>query len=300
MARTIRTYSTAERGAHGDFWIRDESRAPHGEHAHRHEFFQIQVNLEGRARHYIGAAERRLEPGSLAFVLPYRVHLGGRPEGSRFYVVNFEQQFLFPELDVDPLELESVPMAQAPLLAPFLYQDSIDFVLRGADPAMARDVCAKMMREHERRQLFSRDIIRANLMLLIAMVCERYERELALAAGLARGRDHARTLARVMRYVRENLSGHIDLNGAARAAALSPNYLTNLLKQETGKTFTSLVTTRRMERARELLTYTTLRVSEIAGATGFEDEAYFTRRFKQYFRVSPVAYRSREAPAALR
>lgn len=300
MARTIKTYLTAERAAHGDFWIRDEVRKPFVEHAHRHEFFQIQFNLEGRTRHYVGATERWLEPGSLAFVLPYRVHMGGKPGGSRFYVINFQQDFLFPELKVDPLELENVAIAQAPLLAPFLFQDAMDFALQGADLVMAQDACTKMMAEHQRRQIFSRDIIRANLMLLISTVCERHAKPLTLADGHARQRHHTQTLARVMRYVRENLSGHITLAEAARAANLSPNYLTNLLKQETGKTFTSLVTSRRMEKARELLTHTTLRVSEVAEATGFEDEAYFARRFRQYFRISALAYRSKEVSAALR
>lgn len=300
MARTIKTYLTAERATHGDFWIRDEARKPFVEHAHRHEFFQIQFNLEGRTRHYVGATERWLEPGSLAFVLPYRVHMGGRPGGSRFYVINFQQDFLFPELKIDPLELEDTTIAQAPLLAPFLFQDTVDFSLRGSDLAMAQDVCAKMMDEHRRRQIFSRDIIRANLMLLISTVCERHAEPLTLADGHARQRHHTRTLARVMRYVRENLAKHITLAEAAHAASLSPNYLTNLLKQETGKTFTSLVTSRRMEKARELLTHTTLRVSEVAEATGFEDEAYFARRFRQYFCTSPLAYRSKEVPVALR
>jgi AraC-like DNA-binding protein len=300
MARTIKTYLTAERATHGDFWIRNETRKPFVEHAHRHEFFQIQFNLEGRTRHYIGSTERWLEPGSLAFVLPYRVHLGGKPGGSHFYVINFQQDFLFPELKVDPLELENVPIAQAPMLAPFLFQDAMDFVLQGADLTMAKDACAKMMGEHHRRQLFSQDIIRANLMLLISTVCERYTKPLALADGHARQRHHTQTLARVMRYVRENLAGRITLAEAACAANLSPNYLTYLLKQETGKTFTSLVTSRRMEKARELLTHTTLRVSEVAEATGFEDESYFARRFRQYFRVSPLAYRGQEARVALR
>jgi len=137
-------------------------------------------------------------------------------------------------------------------------------------------------------------------MLLISTVCERYAKQLTLADGHAQQRHHTRTLARVMRYVRENLAGHITLAEAARAASLSPNYLTNLLKQETGKTFTSLVTSRRMEKARELLTHTTLRISEIAQATGFDDEAYFARRFKQYFGIPPAAYRNREMPVAPR
>jgi len=300
MARTIQTYLTAERATHGDFWIRNESRAQHTAQAHRHEFFQIQLNLEGRTQQYVGATEHRLEPGSLAFVLPYRAHLGGHSAGSRFYVINFQQHFLFPELGVDPLELENVPIAQAPLLAPFLFQDVMNFVLKGADLKMARKACATMMAEHVRRGLYSRDIIRANLTLLISMVCERHEKKLACVDGRTQQRGHPKTLARVMRYIRENLSGHISLAEAASTANLSPNYLTNLLKHETGKNFTSLVTSRRMEKARELLTYTSLRVSEVAAAAGFEDAAYFTRRFKQYFRIAPAAYRSRETPVALR
>lgn len=300
MARTIKTYSTAERATHGDFWIRNEVRKPFVEHAHRHEFFQIQFNLDGRTRHYIGSTERWLEAGSLAFVLPYRVHLGGKPGGSSFYVINFQQDFLFPGMKADPLELEGIPIAQAPLLAPFLYQELLEFRLDGDDLAMARTACSKMFEEHHHRRLFSPEIIRAYLMLLISTVCERYAEPLALADGHAQRRHHAQTLAQVIRYVRDNLSGRITLAAAARAASLSPNYLTNLLKQETGKTFTSLVTSRRMEKARELLTHTTLRVSEIAEATGFDDESYFARRFKQYFGIPPAAYRNREIPVATR
>jgi len=299
--RTIKTYSTAERGKHGDFWIRNESRTPLAEQVHRHEFFQVQFNVNGRTPHHIGSTVRWLEPGSLAFVLPYRIHLGGWPAGSRFYVINFHQHFLFPGLEADPLDLENVPLRRAPLLAPFLFQEFMDFRLEGADLDLAHRACEKMMEEHSRRQLFSLDIIRANLLLLIGTVGERHEKALLGYAAAHVQRSHRPdALSRVTRYIRENLARRITLSNAAAAANLSPNYLTNLLKNETGRTFTSLVTSRRMEKARELLAYTTLRVSEIAEAVGFEDEAYFTRRFKQYYLVSPLAYRGKETPAALR
>jgi two-component system response regulator YesN len=48
-----------------------------------------------------------------------------------------------------------------------------------------------------------------------------------------------------------------------------------------------------MEKARELLSQTALRVTEIAEAVGFEDVAYFTRRFRQHFRAGPREYRNR-------
>jgi AraC-like DNA-binding protein len=87
----------------------------------------------------------------------------------------------------------------------------------------------------------------------------------------------------------------MSLADAAAAADLSPNYLAHLIKKETGRTFTDLVTERRMERAQELLAHTSLRIGEVAAAAGFEDEAYFARRFRQCFRLAPRDYRLKAA-----
>jgi len=38
-----------------------------------------------------------------------------------------------------------------------------------------------------------------------------------------------------------------------------------------------------------------LRISEVAAAVGFEDEAYFARRFRQCFQLAPRDYRGRSA-----
>jgi AraC-like DNA-binding protein len=101
-----------------------------------------------------------------------------------------------------------------------------------------------------------------------------------------------------VRYVRDNLTRRISLADAAVAADLSPNYLAHLIKKETGRTFTDLVTERRMEKAQELLAHTGMRIAEIAEAVGFDDEAYFARRFKQCFDVAPRDYRSKAALVA--
>lgn len=46
-----------------------------------------------------------------------------------------------------------------------------------------------------------------------------------------------------------------------------------------------------MERAQELLANTAGRIAEVVHASGFADEAYFTRRFRQWVGISPRAYR---------
>jgi AraC-like DNA-binding protein len=293
VVKTIKTYSMLERLEYADFgihYVRGESGL---DNAHRHEYFQIQLHVGGNATHQVGATTLKLGPGSMCFVLPYRVHRAGRFPGSRFYVINFEQRFLRSLPDVHPLDLEDVPLERAPELAPFLFQEHLEFSLAGDDLVVAQNLCRSMVQENSNRRYCSLEIIHAQLILLLTMVCRRYEgRLLALAGAQVQLRARRDALSRVVRHMRQSIGSRITLTEAAAAAHLSPNYLTHLLKKETGKTFIDLVTSTRMERARQLLAETNLRIREIAGQVGFGDEAYFTRRFKQYFKTTPRTYRN--------
>lgn len=296
MTRAIRTYSLADRAAGPDFAIRDENSVTRIAEAHRHEYFQVQLNLAGRTIQHVAATSRPLGAGGLSFVLPYRVHRVPHPPGSRFYILSFNLKFLRPELEVHPLDLEDVPLARAPELAPFLFQEYLDFSLAGADLAQARGACAAMQAENTHRRWGSTEIIRGRLLQLLGLVCRRHEKALlAQAARQAQRVSRRDALARVMRHVRENLGRRIQLAEAAAAADLSPNYLAHLIKKDTGKTFVDLVTERRMDKACELLAHTTQRIGDIAATVGFADEAYFTRRFRQYYRVTPTQFRRRAA-----
>ena len=296
----IRTYGMNERSDTVDFFIRDETgRAPITE-PHRHEYFQIQICLSGDTEQYVGGAVRPFRRGYLSFVLPYRVHYVPHPPGSRFVLINATQAFLRPDLDVDPLDLEDVPINRAPELAPFIYQEYLDFVFADDELATIEDLIAKMTVEHRVRGFGSLELLRGYLLQMIGLACRTHEADLTRLFGLQANRTSRRdSLQRVIRYVRENLHRDIALSDAAQAAFLSPNYLAHLLKKETGKTFTALVTERRFERAKELLATTDQRISEIAYLAGFRDEAYFSRRFRQWFAQSPRAYRdSVRAPIA--
>lgn len=288
----IRTYGMNERSDTVDFFIRDETGRPPITEPHRHEYFQVQICIAGDTEQYIGGAVRPFRRGHVSFVLPYRVHYVAHPAGSRFVLINATQAFLRPDLDVDPLDLEDVPVSRAPELAPFIYQEYLDFVFGDNEFRTIEALVADMMAEHRNRGFGSLELLRGYLLQLLGLACRRHEAELTRLFGLQANRTSRRdSLQRVIRYVRENLHREIALSDAAAAAFLSPNYLAHLLKKETGKTFTELVTERRFERARELLATTDQRIGEIAYLTGFRDEAYFSRRFRQWFDQSPRAFR---------
>jgi len=73
---------------------------------------------------------------------------------------------------------------------------------------------------------------------------------------------------------------------------LSPKYLSDCLKQLTGSTTQQLIHERLIEQAKEHLVTTTLSVSEIAYALGFEYSQSFSKLFKAKTKQTPLQFRA--------
>lgn len=289
----IRTYGMQERSDRLDFYIRDQTERPALTAPHRHDYFQIQANLGGDTVQQIGGAVREFRRGMLAFVLPHRLHRIPHPDGGRFMVLNFSQAFLRRDLAYDPLDLEDVPLAEAPELAPFRFQEYLDFAWP-ADDAEGLSGLLERMRALDRARGFGAvEVLRGCLLQLIGTVCLHHQEALqALGRRGAQRTGRRDALARVRAYVAAHLADpSLCLAGAAAAAFLSPNYLAHLLRKETGRSFTETVLDQRMAVARSLLAGSAMRIGAVAQASGFGDEAYFSRRFRQRYGLSPRDWR---------
>lgn len=72
----------------------------------------------------------------------------------------------------------------------------------------------------------------------------------------------------------------------------SPDYLSHLFHRETGERLARFINRHRLVRAEGLLRSSTLTVSEVAWASGYDDPAYFSRLFRAARGCSPRQYRS--------
>jgi AraC family transcriptional regulator, transcriptional activator of pobA len=77
----------------------------------------------------------------------------------------------------------------------------------------------------------------------------------------------------------------------ASELALSPRYLSDLLKQETGKTALEHIHLALVVEAKNLLMSTDKTVAETAYELGFENPPYFSRLFKKEVGLTPTEYR---------
>jgi AraC-like DNA-binding protein len=83
-----------------------------------------------------------------------------------------------------------------------------------------------------------------------------------------------------------------NVNYMASQLHLSPKYLSDLLKQETGKTALELIHLYMISEAKNLLVVDNLSIAEIAYKLGFENPPYFSRLFKKEVGMSPKEYKS--------
>ncbi len=114
----------------------------------------------------------------------------------------------------------------------------------------------------------------------------------SLRERTASSRSHS-VLAQALRYIDENYTQeNLSLNRVARQVNISANYLSAMFSQEMGCTLTEYITTRRMERAKEILRSTDRRSGEIAFDVGYHDPHYFSFLFKKTQGCTPRDYRA--------
>ena len=96
---------------------------------------------------------------------------------------------------------------------------------------------------------------------------------------------------KILRYIAAHPET-VSLNDLSRQFSYHPNYLSGLLKKETGKTFSEIVLEMKMERAVMLLNGTALSTEEIALILGYNDKSSFFKAFRKFYGKTPREFQA--------
>lgn len=95
----------------------------------------------------------------------------------------------------------------------------------------------------------------------------------------------------VKKIIEANYAGDISLEHVSRHVHLSPAYLSELFKKETGMSFVDYKTVVRIENAKRLLDSTLYNISDISEKVGYSDPKYFSKLFKKITGKTVYEYR---------
>lgn len=123
--------------------------------------------------------------------------------------------------------------------------------------------------------------------MIIIKVMKRLEEKLTL------NDSPNRVISMVEQYIQKNYMKELSLDILADKVYLTPHYLSSIFSREKGIGINKYIKNVRMEKARELLLDTNMKISDICKLSGYSNLSYFCKAFRNEYGVTPEKYRER-------
>ena len=101
----------------------------------------------------------------------------------------------------------------------------------------------------------------------------------------------SRNILKIRDYIVENCTQPLTLEHIAKMAHYSPAWFSKMFKTYIGQTYIEFLISCRINKAKQLLIDTNLKVEDIGEAVGYPNTHSFMRTFKKRCNLSPSAYR---------
>lgn len=114
--------------------------------------------------------------------------------------------------------------------------------------------------------------------------------ELAEASELTCNNEH---VMKILHYIEEHITENLTLQTISAQMNLSREYTSYIFKKEMGKTLTAYVNERKLLLAKELILGGEMSLTDISSYLGYENYNYFSRIFKKYLDITPIALKQK-------
>jgi len=257
---------------------KDESHVPH-----RHNYYTIIWVTKGSGIHHIDFKKYDVIPDKIFFISPEQVHdLQMEPEHAG-YVMLFTTDFI---------EQNGIPRHWLQDSGFFFRCDDVAPLLipGNCDKSRLLQLIGGIRSEFHQKMNFYEEAIAAMLKLFL-LECKRIYNTLPVERM---ERTHAGgTLVKQFKDLLDNqFTKWHKVTEFAKALHITPNYLNELVTQETGKSAKDMILDRIMLEAKRFATYSETSVKEVAYNLGFEDPAHFSKLFKSQAKLGFTDFRA--------
>lgn len=95
----------------------------------------------------------------------------------------------------------------------------------------------------------------------------------------------------IKQFIQQQYNQPLSLRVLSEKFHMHPVYISRLFKEKTGLTITEFITSTRMQRAKDLLAESDLKVNEIRNIVGYKKTQYFIKLFNNTYGYTPGKYR---------
>lgn len=234
--------------------------------------------IDGQADFHVDGTSYSLQAGDILIIpacTPYRAHT---EDFCEYYFFHFDGQIhqtAFPTLPPLSRRFTFVLPERMDSLIYFSAHTSIGQDFRHVYNSIIACTEYHARGTHTGQKLLECEFLK--ILLLLADITERSHQDNPLPSALNR----------IMIYIKKNLTHPLGLEEICQAVGISPSYAGRLFKQHMNTTVTEYINSEKLYYACELITETSMNLTEIADYLGYCDVFYFSKRFKRKFGKSP-------------
>lgn len=230
---------------------------------HWHDYFEIEFVVSGKGKQILNGKEYMLEPGSLSILTT-----------NDFHAVYPDSELTLFNLSFQISELSSEFIMQ------LINGGGTCITCYGSEferfKAIFKLLCDAQ--QNVKNDEYLKTMLRGLLLLIV--------NKIPIHEPLQNN-----YVQNVKLYIHTHFRHNPTLSEIAKAACISPNYLCEKFRKETGKTVLEFLTEQKINYAETLLKSTNLSITDICFSSGFSSVSNFLRAFKILKNTSPSAYR---------
>lgn len=253
---------------------------------HLHDFIEINYVYEGHCQQVINGQAITLKQGDFCVLdknVPHSIEALGEEDILINILINdesFSSLFLFKFNHETSLESK--------ILADTFKKDAQHnhyVIFESQDYPSCHSLVQLLLTEYWSYNKYGCDFLIQYLQLLLMELVRIYSIHTTDTSSRS-----ALDLSRVLDYIEQHYQA-LRLDEVAQHFGYNSNYLSNLLKKKTGKTFKDILLEKRLLIASDLLKNTSLPMEDVALSAGFNSASYFFRQFKKHYHCTPNEYR---------
>ena len=256
---------------------------------HYHSYIEILYGLEGTYDVWLNGKLHRFTEGELVLINSKEVHqINALSEnGGRYLVLRFEPEIIYSNMFGNYLQLKYA--------LPFILENashqkviSRDEIEQASIPALLLEI-----EEEFKHESYGYELAIQNLIGRVFLWIIRYFHNTGMEdAFYPSVEEYMKHLQPALEYVIEHYAEELKISHMAALCSMSVSYFSRVFNQQMRMNFNEYVNRVRLMEAEKLLVSTTLNITEISSAVGYDTTSYFIKLFKDHKEITPGQFRA--------